>query len=237
MRGATLVRALGVDPREISIHAPHAGCDRLYRWERHNAYISIHAPHAGCDVLLADVLVLLAEFQSTHPMRGATRTETTFSTSTAFQSTHPMRGATRRAARDATRPTFQSTHPMRGATRKQVMRTRCNPFQSTHPMRGATVLLCKFLLDKQNFNPRTPCGVRRHHRREGQQRQHFNPRTPCGVRRGRVRREPCPCGFQSTHPMRGATLYLVPIRGSHRQQRADSLKNKYYQFKTNNYAF
>ena len=34
----------------------------------------------------------------------------------------------------------------------------------------------------RDFNPRTPCGVRRGGNRGGRQGQNFNPRTPCGVR-------------------------------------------------------
>ena len=56
----------------ISIHAPHAGCDSpSARPERH-PLISIHAPHAGCDFPGYAMLSGLAQFQSTHPMRGAT---------------------------------------------------------------------------------------------------------------------------------------------------------------------
>ena len=35
---------------------------------------------------------------------------------------------------------------------------------------------------------------------------HFNPRTPCGVRHDLLVPKPCLFAFQSTHPMRGATL-------------------------------
>ena len=57
----------------------------------------------------------------------------------------------------------------------------------------------------RNFNPRTPCGVRRRRLRRLRGCGHFNPRTPCGVRPGSF----FVCGwfnpFQSTHPLRGAT--------------------------------
>ena len=36
----------------------------------------------------------------------------------------------------------------------------------------------------------------------------FNPRTPCGVRLSQLRHEPGEYGFQSTHPLRGATCGL-----------------------------
>ena len=63
------------------------------------------------------------------------------------------------------------------------------------------------------FNPRTPCGVRPSIRAGLSGPGYFNPRTPCGVR-------PCGCGrvqitakFQSTHPLRGATAYAAGKTG------------------------
>ena len=82
---------------------------------------------------------------------------------------------------------------------------------------------------QEDFNPRTPCGVRRSSHAASRftslisihaplagcdpsrpqwatDRPDFNPRTPCGVRRRSVllmrRFRP----FQSTHPLRGATI-------------------------------
>ncbi len=83
-----------------------------------------------------------------------------------------------------------------------------------------------------NFNPRTPCGVRRegiryekadgeisiHAPRAGcdrvcaggvSERFDFNPRTPCGVRPLRSSYGSRSAGFQSTHPVRGATPLVV----------------------------
>ena len=58
---------------EISIHAPLAGCDY---WEQPLfilLFISIHAPLAGCDCTCKRWRSNLRRFQSTHPLRGATR--------------------------------------------------------------------------------------------------------------------------------------------------------------------
>ena len=148
-------------------------------------FISIHAPHAGCDKAPPPPNRSRPRFQSTHPMRGATRDSgqawpglRDFNPRTpcgvrleekvneyikhVFQSTHPMRGATVQAGgalfvraisihaphagcdivtsmRGAFLSVFQSTHPMRGATFQRVARlVRELLFQSTHPMRGAT---------------------------------------------------------------------------------------------------
>ena len=62
-------------------------------------------------------------------------------------------------------------------------------FQSTHPVWGATSNLPGSAKCPQNFNPRTPCGVRR------------NTAHLAGVSRQ----------FQSTHPVWGATPSIAPL--------------------------
>ena len=58
----------------ISIHAPHAGRDReVSATSVSMVLISIHAPHAGRDPQGANIRHGNASFQSTRPMRGATK--------------------------------------------------------------------------------------------------------------------------------------------------------------------
>ena len=87
-------------PDPISIHAPRAGCDfvrshpasppryfnprtpcgvRLYynQFRGQPLTISIHAPRAGCDPQRRTPCRRWSRFQSTHPVRGATRTTRT----------------------------------------------------------------------------------------------------------------------------------------------------------------
>ena len=101
-------------------------------------------------------------------------------------------------------------------------------FQSTHPVWGATSGRKAALDGIHRFNPRTPCGVRPgvaqchntprqvsiHAPRVGCDtgqsssawiRTSFNPRTPCGVRREDWDARKGIVGFQSTHPVWGAT--------------------------------
>ena len=101
-----------------------------------------------------------------------------------FQSTHPLRGATMRSFIKITPFKFQSTHPLRGATPHTIYNITTDRFQSTHPLRGATCNSAAFVAEYINFNPRTPCGVRppRPLTRNAPC-AYFNPRTPCGVRR------------------------------------------------------
>ena len=95
-------------------------------------------------------------------------------------------------------------------------------------MWGATFPIILHLGNPLNFNPRTPCGVRRlwfnvsvldtlisiHAPRVGCDTFltgsalsgiDFNPRTPCGVRRDTTDGEVTVGKFQSTHPVWGAT--------------------------------
>ena len=105
-------------------------------------------------------------------------------------------------------------------------------FQSTHPVRGATPAAAPHNALPVNFNPRTPCGVRPffsrsaafpsqisihapragcdYHKCGGQRtRSYFNPRTPCGVRPTSFSGEYVSSLFQSTHPVRGATIFAI----------------------------
>ena len=282
----------------ISIHAPRAGCDdstncspswarnfnprtpcgvrpQLVGGSQDDLLISIHAPRAGCDCDRRIAERAREQFQSTHPVRGATllgslgraviwhfnpRTPCGVRPGLArqpwrdagFQSTHPVRGATSTVMEIATAiqqisihapragcdvrtigseytagisihapragcdtcilarlniwRKFQSTHPVRGATAVFAPKLNRWRFQSTHPVRGATKTVTVFRRFLKNFNPRTPCGVRRVIKHEIIKQENFNPRTPCGVRHALDGDATMLLIFQSTHPVRGATL-------------------------------
>ena len=132
---------------------------------------------------------------------------------------------------------FQSTHPLRGATVWNTMRHRCYNISIHAPLAGCDNMLVNTSKTDRNFNPRTPCGVRRNIALPCSCFAYFNPRTPCGVRRQAIlSTASClhfnprtPCGvrpvcavlnppkwiFQSTHPLRGATCtgadFALPI--------------------------
>ena len=74
VRGATESDQHARLGRVISIHAPREGCDFLPLRVRSRRHISIHAPCEGCDTKREVNLDLRRVFQSTHPVRGATRT-------------------------------------------------------------------------------------------------------------------------------------------------------------------
>ena len=85
-----------------------------------NYYISIHASHAGRDYTANILPTVSAEFQSTRPMRDATRLLFRVLAMIRFQSTRPMRDATKLRRDIQTADIFQSTRPMRDATSAYV---------------------------------------------------------------------------------------------------------------------
>ena len=124
--------------------------------------ISIHAPHAGCDAAAAAVITWRRPFQSTHPMRGATDVSKHLNDVDIISIHAPHAGCDAGIlGRSDKTIKFQSTHPMRGATRSVSTPILVySAFQSTHPMRGATRPAEGRGLKHKYFNPRTPCGVR-----------------------------------------------------------------------------
>ena len=78
---------------------------------------------------------------------------------------------------------FQSTHPLRGAT--GIAADETNRIENFNPRTPCGVR--QYLIDDpikwvEDFNPRTPCGVRRNPKGNSTAGIYFNPRTPCGVR-------------------------------------------------------
>ena len=146
----------------ISIHAPLAGCDgclchssarrldfnprtpcgvrQCVQAHRSQAgWISIHAPLAGCDRHALRGIRIRRQFQSTHPLRGATLCGRTFRRAERFQSTHPLRGATRAENLGKAVRVISIHAPLAGCDALLLYCIlRPLSFQSTHPLRGAT---------------------------------------------------------------------------------------------------
>ena len=145
-------------------------------------------------------------FQSTLPMRGATRgfrlrlphnkisihaphagSDWVFRLASSiirFQSTLPMRGATARWQKAHKDMGFQSTLPMRGATNEAEVEDFCQLISIHAPHAGSDARSGPAGAAGRDFNPRSPCGER-------QCTGDLSKRS--GV-------------FQSTLPMRGATI-------------------------------
>ena len=122
-----------------------------------------------------------------------------------FQSSHPIRGATKISAYVMGKERISIHAPHTGCDRAFCrvsgggsnfnprtpygvrLKTTSSPswskqFQSTHPIRGATCLVINgvtvFIISIHA--PHTGCDARRSKRQVG--KRHFNPRTPYGVR-------------------------------------------------------
>ena len=165
LRGATHASVLSDRFCTISIHAPLAGCDSGIRLHRRAGFISIHAPLAGCD-------------HNNHGRPG-------------FRviSIHaPLAGCDAQFLLvSLSLQKFQSTHPLRGATAVLLRQSACHGISIHAPLAGCDRAKRGHGFDCCDFNPRTPCGVRRR-----TQRQKVSARQ-----------------FQSTHPLRGATSSAI----------------------------
>ena len=123
-----------------------------------------------------------------------------------FQSTHPLRGATN--CQHPTGERFLHFNPRTPCGVRRRSESVCEidvRFQSTHPLRGATQQ--KNLLNLHIWisihAPLAGCDLETP--TSAVTLMNFNPRTPCGVRRDVVRTCCIKYLFQSTHPLRGAT--------------------------------
>ena len=125
--------------------------------------ISIHAPLAGSDTFAAQQIVHGDLFQSTLPLRGATRGSRVIQAPRVFQSTLPLRGATCTLQRLTGTPPISIHAPLAGSdgdpivtniyttiisihaplagsdANGKVKSAKVVKFQSTLPLRGATL--------------------------------------------------------------------------------------------------
>ena len=147
--------------------------------------ISIHAPRAGRDFQCFDAAAVSAGFQSTRPVRGATRSIPCRNSSISHFNPRAPCGArlgplvivwyiigisihAPRAGRDLDPegqsrrlPGFQSTRPVRGATTRPPCPQADQGISIHAPRAGRDPRRSPALQDRQDFNPRAPCGARR----------------------------------------------------------------------------
>ena len=169
----------------ISIHAPRMGRDLVLAGLPVEALISIHAPRMGRDAAALGVLLVLARFQSTRPVWGATSFTPFPASSTSFQSTRPVWGATEGFVA-LSGPLTISIHA---------------------PRMGRDGCIGWFPRPYRHFNPRAPYGARRFS--EGEIATLFGisihaPRMGRDAETVAMRLELSL--FQSTRPVWGATM-------------------------------
>ena len=188
LRGAT--RPVAAGGRRAGYFNPRAPCGARRKfasaahWSR---VISIHAPLAGRDIpaCLADARHLPISIHA------------------------PLAGRDWQCCRQVAGPlVFQSTRPLRGATPHSCRHTFATMiFQSTRPLRGATRYFSISFATSVYFNPRAPCGARRPGRGCRPPAFPISIHAPLAgrdfSRRSALRRRR---QFQSTRPLRGATI-------------------------------
>ena len=148
-------------PCGISIHAPLAGRDVASIIFLTPLSISIHAPLAGRDMENGLGDINITHFNPRAPC-GARRAylgrEITFFR---FQSTRPLRGATREAARRLLDLQISIHAPLAGRDAIRAGSPSASSTISIHaPLAGRDVTGRLPQLRVQHFNPRAPCGAR-----------------------------------------------------------------------------
>ena len=139
MRDATFSRRWTTPSCGISIHASHAGCDVQILFGFRLVVISIHASHAGCDAKSSIDIEALEKFQSTHPMRDATKKRDEFDRLNAI-SIHASHAGCDAMSRIPTPKLHYFNPRIPCGMRRNILRSSSATtiFQSTHPMRDAT---------------------------------------------------------------------------------------------------
>ena len=172
-------------PELVSIHAPRVGCDDLEKIEDPEEFGFNPRTPCGVRLFISDDVTYMIEFQSTHPVWGATSLPSAQRLCSTVSIHAPRVGCDRSWTNKETgQREFQSTHPVWGATGGQDDPPRI--------LRG--------------FNPRTPCGVRLTVNGSVSPGTKFQSTHPVwgATFRAYVHRAPIPL-FQSTHPVWGAT--------------------------------
>ena len=168
----------------ISIHAPRAGSDsRLTRLILVEMYFNPRSP-CGERLYVNASHAFADDFNPRSPCGERPRPAEPDPADRGFLITLPVRGATILNSNNPGVSRFQSTLPVRGATAPKH-RSAPSPWISIHaPRAGSDYFLIFLSLRFKNFYLRSPCGER-------------HQRTVLGVFR---------LEFQSTLPVRGATL-------------------------------
>ena len=123
--------------------------------------ISIHAPLAGRDLTTFGLWAITPIFQSTRPLRGATSCALRLQSRTGISIHAPLAG--RDDVDHSKLPPvvrFQSTRPLRGATDGETNNSAYGWNFNPRTPCGARHQELQNIRNRGDFNPRTPCGAR-----------------------------------------------------------------------------
>ena len=147
----------------ISIHAPRAGSDQRLEGHFRPSSISIHAPRAGSDLGVVPCKKGNRDFNPRSPCGERQEFSRFVGMVIQFQSTLPVRGATRTAFMLQTVYAYFNPRSPCGERHTILINGGNIPtFQSTLPVRGATSEPISAAPKAIHFNPRSPCGERQH---------------------------------------------------------------------------
>ena len=131
----------------------------------------------------------ILKFQSTHPLRDATRMTTDLLTVLSISIHAPLTGCDPTFKPITYRKTISIHAPLTGCDFTRLMDILTQKIISIHaPLTGCDTAQHFTKRQVQNFNPRTPYGMRPY--------SNFSSRSPSLI-------------FQSTHPLRDATAFVV----------------------------
>ena len=173
-------------------------------------------PHSPCGERRDNLLKLVQDalFQSTLPLRGATRFGSSRSAMSPFQSTLLLRERPSSVMTAWSSILFQSTLPLRGTTTRCQTSCAIFGFQSTFPLRGATRNRDRRTSTMQISIHAPLAGNDLRARFAASRYPNFNPRSPCGERLASMPVYLYRVKFQSTLPLRGTTLHESDNKGA-----------------------
>ncbi len=167
--------------------------------------ISIHAPRAGRDRQFVAKNKRALNFNPRAPCGARLLRRTGFLFLPPFQSTRPVRGATRRYV-DLLKGCFISIHAPRAGRDPHLCGGNHAVFISIHAPRAGRDLFLFMLLSSLSISIHAPrAGRDRRRMPPCPLRRDFNPRAPCGARPMALAPLETSFLFQSTRPVRGAT--------------------------------
>ena len=189
----------------ILIHAPLAGCDPCIG--REFSCFGDFNPRTPCGVRpsLLSFVVRCTKFQSTHPLRGATKIIMPIDGQLVISIHAPLAGCDQRGEQIViiyiisihaplagcdfrsrrgwwSRRRFQSTHPLRGATSFRHSRSVFLVISIHAPLAGCDEIRKRGSPDISISIHAPLAGCDQLRRRARRRHPDFNPRTPCGVR-------------------------------------------------------
>ena len=161
MRAATRQELNDFCSRTISIHAAHAGCDHTQTIPQcSRLHFNPRSP-CGLRLALSLQLSLVFLFQSTQPMRAATRAPFVAGpVACKFQSTQPMRAATSTGLKKCQTHLISIHAAHAGCDCMTFSWHLLFPISIHAAHAGCDLTALSSAMGQTDFNPRSPCGLR-----------------------------------------------------------------------------